>query len=107
MDKKKIAIISLVLVTLIIVVICICMYLNANANKSKPEDVFTAYMTYLVNGEYERMYELLDENSKSNTSQDVFVSRNKNIYSGIEAKNIQITNIRVEETEARNSKNSI
>lgn len=103
MDKKKIAIISLVVLALIIVIVCVCIYLNAQANKSKPEDVFTAYMTYLTNGEYENMYELLDENSKKNTSIDVFVSRNKNIYTGIEAKNIQITNVRIEETEVRNS----
>ena len=105
MDKKKIAIISFVIIALIIVIVCVCMYLNSQANKSKPEDVFAVYMTYLANGEYENMYELLDESSKRSTSQDVFVSRNKNIYTGIEAKNIQISNVRVEETEARNGKN--
>jgi len=107
MDKKKIVIISLVIIALILIVMCVCMYLNAEANKSKPEDVFTAYMTYLVNGEYEKMYELLDENSKKNTSQDVFVSRNNNIYSGIEAKNIKITNVIAEKNDNRNSKNNV
>ncbi len=104
MDKKRIIIISIVVLALIIIVASICIYLNSLVTRSKPEDVVSAYMTYLVNGEYERMYELIDQNSKNNNSQEVFVSRNKNIYTGIEARNIMITNMQVQEFENRNSR---
>ncbi len=43
------------------------------------------------------MYELLDSESQAAYSEDVFVSRNKNIYNGIEAENITISNIVVNE----------
>jgi len=39
------------------------------------------------------MYELIDDSIKTEYTQDIFVSRNKNIYNGIEAKNIKIDNI--------------
>ena len=39
------------------------------------------------------MYELIDESIKSEYTQDIFVSRNKNIYNGMNAKNIKVDNI--------------
>lgn len=105
MDKKKIVIIAVVFIALI-VTICVCMGIK-KVNKEKPEDTLSMYMSYLINGEYEKMYTLLDDKSKQNTSEEVFVSRNKNIYNGIEAKNITISNISSEEYENRNSKSNL
>lgn len=96
MDKKRITIIAIV-VALVVVIVGTIIYLNYQINKSRPDDVFNSYISYLQNGEYEQMYELLTDEAKSEYSQDVFVSRNKNIYNGIEAENITVENLSVEE----------
>lgn len=96
MDKKRITIIAIV-VALVVVIVGTIIYLNYQLNKSRPDDVFNSYISYLQNGEYEQMYELLTDEAKSEYSQDVFVSRNKNIYNGIEAENITVENLSVEE----------
>ncbi len=96
MDKKRITIIAIV-AALVVVIVGTIIYLNYQINKSRPDDVFNSYISYLQNGEYEQMYELLTDEAKSEYSQDVFVSRNKNIYNGIEAENITVENLSVEE----------
>ncbi len=96
MDKKRTTIIAIV-VALVVVIVSAIIYLNYQINKSRPDDVFNSYISYLQNGEYEQMYELLTDEAKSEYSQDVFVSRNKNIYNGIEAENITVENLSVEE----------
>lgn len=97
MNKKRLAIIISIVIVLIITAICVYLYINSNLSKNNPDEVFLSYIEYLKNGEYEKMYEMLDETTKSNVSQDAFISRNKNIYSGIEAKNIVIDNLELEE----------
>lgn len=54
------------------------------------EAVLTEYMGYIEKAEYEKMYELLDETSKDEISEEDFITRNKNIYEGIEAEHIQL-----------------
>lgn len=53
------------------------------------------YFSYLNGRDYEKMYEMLDEKSRSAISMADFQSRNSHIYDGIEADriNIQITDI--------------
>ncbi len=54
------------------------------------EQAIQEYMGYIEKKEYEKMYELLDEGSKETISEEDFVTRNKNIYEGIEALDIQL-----------------
>ena len=54
------------------------------------EQAIQEYMGYIEKKEYEKMYELLDEGSKETISEEDFVTRNKNIYEGIEASDIQL-----------------
>ena len=54
-----------------------------------PEDILKAYISALNEQDYEAMYGYVSENATM-TKED-FVARNKNIYEGIEAKNIEIT----------------
>lgn len=54
------------------------------------EQVIKEYMAYIEDGEYEKMYSLLDESSKASVSKEDFITRNKNIYEGIEAENIKL-----------------
>ena len=53
-----------------------------------PGETLLKYMSYAENGEYEKMYDLLDEDSKNSISKEEFIKRNKNIYKGIGIKTI-------------------
>lgn len=54
------------------------------------EDVIKEYMGYIEKREYEKMYALLDETSRDKVKQEDFITRNQNIYEGIEAEKIQL-----------------
>lgn len=54
------------------------------------EQAIQEYMGYIEKKEYDKMYELLDENSKQAISEEDFITRNKNIYEGIEVSDIQL-----------------
>ncbi len=54
-----------------------------------PEEVLEAYMSAADAKDYEKMYSMVSESS--NISKEDFVTRNKNIYEGINAENIKIT----------------
>ena len=91
--KKAIIIISVVLAVVLIVTgaIGIVIYQkNKKEEEDKPEKVLEEYISLISNKEYEKMYELLDSESKEKISQEDFITRNKNIYEGIEANNINI-----------------
>lgn len=47
-------------------------------------------MACIEAGEYEKMYDFLDSSSQETVSQEDFVTRNQNIYEGIEASDIQL-----------------
>ncbi|MCI8637589.1 MAG: hypothetical protein HFG41_00150 [Coprococcus sp.] len=56
-----------------------------------PEDTVEEYFSFLKDKKYEEMYALLDEASQKTYDKEYFVTRNKNIYEGIEAVDIEIT----------------
>lgn len=91
-------------------------YFNSKQEKNNdPTDVFTSYYDALKNKNYEEMYSYLTENSKNEiknelisqiTSQEkskdelalqYFISRNKNIYEGIGANDLEVSIIQVNE----------
>lgn len=57
----------------------------------KPEDLLKTYMGYIEEGNYHKMYEMLDQESSGAVEEETFVERNANIYEGIEAENMEIT----------------
>ena len=48
-----------------------------------PGDTLLKYMSYAEDGKYEKMYDLLNEESQKSISKEEFIKRNKNIYKGI------------------------
>ncbi len=99
MDNKKRNKVIWVVVSIIIAIILIASitawYIISNMDKNQPDEVFNQYISYLQNKDYEGMYSLLSESTKSRVDHDTYVARNKNIYEGIEATNISISNINV------------
>lgn len=56
-----------------------------------PGETLLKYMSYAEDGEYDKMYDLLDEESKKSISKKQFIKRNKNIYKGIGLKTLDAT----------------
>lgn len=97
MSKKKIIIISVVAIILAIIAVVIGIYFYISSQpKNNPEDVVSTYAQYIVDQNYEEMYNLILENSKAQTSQEDYINRNKNIYEGIEIANFAINITSVE-----------
>ena len=87
------------LITFILVFILFSIFVIYFVNKdiNKPEDVLKQYIAYINEQKYEEMYEFLSPESKNEISKDLFLTRNKNIYEGIEAKNLKVKTIAKEE----------
>lgn len=68
----------------------------------KPDVLFSDYVSNLQKADYQAMYGMLDGQSQLNISQEDFITRNKNIYDGIEAENIKadITGVDLKDEEA-------
>lgn len=99
MKNKKGLIIGLVI--LLVMVIIIVTVITLNLNKENPEDVLNTYIAYINDKNYDGMYELLSSSSKSSISKEDFITKNKNIYEGIDSLDIKID---IKETK-RESKN--
>lgn len=56
-----------------------------------PEKVLMQYMRYIEEKDYEAMYQLLDEESQNRVKKVEFITRNQNIYEGIEASRIRVS----------------
>ena len=82
---KKVVIILSTIVAIAITITAV--YLAAN-NAQKPEEVLTEYFVYIEQEKYEEVYNLVK--LPENYSKDDFIARNKNIYEGIEANNVEI-----------------
>ena len=67
----------------------------------KPDELLSQYVAFLSQGSYENMYGMLDEQSRSEISMEDFVTRNRNIYDGIEASNIRMEITGVEEPDEK------
>ncbi len=93
-SHKKVGIIIAIIVLLILAIAgCIAWYIISNMDQNTPDEVLSQYISCLSNKDYEGMYSLLSESTKARVDKDTYIARNKNIYEGIEATNISISNI--------------
>lgn len=94
MDKKRFMLRLIIAVLIIVSAACANPVSTAeptSAEPVSPEDILKAYMSAINDRDYERMYSYISENSTM--SKDEFIKRNKNIYEGIDAKNITISDV--------------
>lgn len=63
---------------------------NRERGLKKPEELLSEYMCYVEEGEYEKMYELLDVNASGGVEKEAFISRNSAIYEGIEVRDLVV-----------------
>lgn len=88
MKNKKVIIIAIVAIIIICAIAGIIIYINST--KEKPEDILNTYISLINEQKYEEMYNMISNESKGQISQEDFIKRNKNIYEGIDAVNINI-----------------
>lgn len=94
--SKKIIIVILIIVILLLAIAgIVAWYIISSMDQNQPDEVLNQYISYLKNNDYEGMYTLLSESTKARVDKDTYIARNKNIYEGIEATNIEISNISV------------
>lgn len=82
MKNKKTILLIIVIIALIIIGSTILL----NKQKVNPEQILKQYMSYILEKDYNAMYEL----TTKETLVEEYVNRNKNIYEGIEVSNIDI-----------------
>ncbi|WP_106498325.1 penicillin-binding transpeptidase domain-containing protein [Lentibacillus sp. Marseille-P4043] len=63
------------------------------SDKIKPEDTFKAYLSSWEDMDFEKMFQHLSQQSKKEITKKEFVERYKDIYKGIEIKNLQVDGI--------------
>ncbi len=80
-----------ILFIFLMVLLGVCSYFAFNYFSTSPAQYLEEYVSKINEEKYEEMYQMLDDESKSKISEDDFIKRNKNIYSGIDMANMQIT----------------
>ena len=94
--NKKIIIAITVIVVMIIAIVAVVLIINKEP-KIKPEDTWQKYISCINEQKYDEMYEMLTESSKQQITKEDFITRNKNIYEGIDMTNMQVEITNVEE----------
>ena len=75
----------------IIILLCVCGYFVFNFLLTNPSTILEEYVSKINEEKYSEMYQMIDEKSKLKISEEDFIKRNKNIYSGIDMANMKIT----------------
>ncbi|PMC33908.1 penicillin-binding transpeptidase domain-containing protein [Bacillus sp. UMB0899] len=84
MIKKKWFTLLIMMITVFLVVMSGC------SNASKQEETFNQFSKLLTSQKYEQLYDLLSNESKRTISKEEFITKYTNIYSGIQANDINV-----------------
>ena len=103
MNKKILLAITIVALLFIGIAVGVLIYMNGLA-KNKPEAVLSEYIQLINEKNYEKMYNLITEESKSKISQEDFIKRNENIYNGIGMSNMKLELKTIEQVDSSNAK---
>ena len=86
MKNKKI-IIGLISIILIIILIVMIVFIQSKQNENKAKQTLTDFISLINNKDYDSMYNKI---VSTNISKEDFITRNQNIYEGIESQDIKI-----------------
>ncbi|SDX31767.1 penicillin-binding transpeptidase domain-containing protein [Eubacterium barkeri] len=89
LKSKKFVVIAIAGALLLMLVLALYAYQQYQA----PERVITRYLEAVNQKDYERMYALISPESQEKYTKDAFIERNKNIYEGVEAKNLTLDKV--------------
>ena len=103
MNKKIVIGIIIAIIIVALAGVGVAVYI-LNQNKTNPEEIWKSYISKINEQKYEEMYQMLSETSKQQISQEDFITRNKNIYEGIEMSDMEVQITGVEEEDSKTSK---
>ena len=103
MNKKIVIGINIAIIIVALAGVGVAVYI-LNQNKTNPEEIWKSYISKINEQKYEEMYQMLSETSKQQISQEDFITRNKNIYEGIEMSDMEVQITGVEEEDSKTSK---
>ena len=95
MKNKKIIFGVITIIVIILITIAI-IWIQNKQTEEKVKATLTDFIDLINKKDYEAMY---DKVANINMSKEDFISRNKNIYEGIESQNIKVENITLEKKE--------
>lgn len=98
-----------VIIFFAVIIVSIYLLLNLDKilnKKTASMDTLITYMSYINEGKYEEMYEMISDTSKAKIEKEAFIKRNEEVYNEIEANNVRISDMS-EEDENRKNKNHI
>lgn len=75
-----------------------------NQNKVNPEDIWQNYISCINEQKYEEMYNMISNDATQTISKEDFITRNKNIYEGIDMADLKIQINNVVEEDKNNVK---
>ena len=81
--NKKVVLGIIVTVVLAGIIGGVVAFILLSQPKIKPEDIWQGYISLINEQQYEKMYEMITQDSKNQIPQEDFIKRNKNIYEGI------------------------
>lgn len=93
--KMKIAV-GTVALTMLITALALAAYRSVNT----PERALERYFDAVSGQDYDKMYLLISDDSKKTISREDFITRNKNIYEGIEARDLKLEIMSVEKIDS-------
>ena len=95
MSKKVIITIIIILILILGITGGVTAYFLLNQVKENPGDIWQQYISLIAEQKYEEMYNMITDSSKQQITQEDFITRNKNIYEGIDMANlnVQISNV--------------
>ena len=103
MNKKIVIGIIIAIIIVALAGVGVAVYI-LNQNKTNPEEIWKSYISKINEQKYEEMYQMLSETSKQQISQEDFITRNKNIYEGIEMSDMEVQITGVEDEDSKPSK---
>lgn len=89
--KRKIGVFTIFLAVGVVMVAAALMLRGVFRRFPSAGEVLEGYMSCILEKDYDRMYQYLDETSRRIISREDFISRNQNIYEGIGTTGLQVT----------------
>ena len=102
--KKKTIIWVIIAIVVVATIIGTIATIVLTKKVNKPENIWQQYIGYINEQKYDEMYDMITEDSKAQISKDDFVTRNKNIYDGIDMTDMQVQITSVEKENNNTSK---
>ena len=102
--NKKVVLGIIVTVVLAGIIGGIVAFVLLRQPKIKPEDIWQSYISLINEHQYEKMYEMITQDSKNQIAQEDFIKRNKNIYEGINMIDMKSEITAIEEVDSSSRK---